>query len=262
MPNANSADQLKVFWQPGCSSCLRVKEYLDAHRVPYVSRNVLADPEAFAELRQFGLRQVPIVMRGGKFVDGQMLAEVASLAGLIAERSKMLSPTELADRLFATLATAASALQQFPETRLGENFLDRPRTVADLIFHIFNVADAFIELTEGKPLTFESYNRTPAPDPVLLKLRAGLVAYADSVRARALVCFSDQADMFDWQQQANVYYGAQSLHQFLERTTWHCLQHTRQLMALLTDSRVSPDMPLDSALLDSLPLPLNVWDPA
>ena len=261
MPNANSTDQLKVFWQPGCSSCLRVREYLQAHRIPYVSLNVLADPEAFAELRQSGIRQVPVVMRGDKFVDGQMLAEVASLVGLIAERNKMLSPTDLADRLFATLATAASALQQFPETGLAENFLDRPRTVADLIFHIFNVADAFVELSEGKPLTFESYNRKPAPDPDLRKLRAGLIDYAASVRARTLA-FWAQADLVDWQQQANVYYGTQNWHQFLERTTWHCLQHTRQFMALLVDSCGSAHMPLDTTLFDGLPLPLNVWDPA
>jgi hypothetical protein len=39
------ADPLKVYWQPGCSSCLRAKAFLAEHGIPFVSMNVLADPQ-------------------------------------------------------------------------------------------------------------------------------------------------------------------------------------------------------------------------
>src|SRR3546814_11843579 len=58
--------EIRVYWQPGCTSCLRTKEFLSSHGIPFVSRNVLADENAFAELSRFGLRQVPIVTLGDK----------------------------------------------------------------------------------------------------------------------------------------------------------------------------------------------------
>lgn len=35
---------IKVFWQPGCSSCLRTKEFLQKNGVVFESVNVAADP--------------------------------------------------------------------------------------------------------------------------------------------------------------------------------------------------------------------------
>ena len=65
----------------------------------------------------------------------------------------------------------------------------------------------------------------------------------------------------DWNAPANVYYGEQTLHQFLERTTWHSGQHTRQLMWLLrTQFGVEPDDPVPAAIFAGLPMPEAVWD--
>ena len=38
---------VKAYWQPGCTSCLRMKEFLAKHGVPFVSVNVLEDPHAY-----------------------------------------------------------------------------------------------------------------------------------------------------------------------------------------------------------------------
>lgn len=43
MSTTAQAAPLKVYWQPGCSSCLRTKEFLTKHGVPFVSVNVMAD---------------------------------------------------------------------------------------------------------------------------------------------------------------------------------------------------------------------------
>ena len=44
MPQASAnSPAIKAYWQPGCTSCLRMKEFLTKHGVPFVSVNVLED---------------------------------------------------------------------------------------------------------------------------------------------------------------------------------------------------------------------------
>src|SRR5437870_13340644 len=76
------ASVIKAYWQPGCTSCLRMKEFLARHGVPFVSVNVLEDQEGFAELAALGLRTVPIVRRGTDWANGQVLRDVARVAGI------------------------------------------------------------------------------------------------------------------------------------------------------------------------------------
>ena len=47
----NLALPLKLYWQPGCSSCLKMKEFVLEHGVPFESVNVLEDDSGFAELQ-------------------------------------------------------------------------------------------------------------------------------------------------------------------------------------------------------------------
>jgi hypothetical protein len=56
-----------------------------------------------------------------------------------------------------------------------------------------------------------------------------------------------------------TFYGPQSAHELLERTTWHALQHLRQIHALLEDAGAPPAERLDPTLLERLPLPQAVW---
>ena len=64
----------------------------------------------------------------------------------------------------------------------------------------------------------------------------------------------------DYAAPADVYYGEQTVHEFLERTAWHCAQHTRQLQLVVERLGFTPDRTLESAELEGLPLPANVWD--
>ena len=60
---------VKVYWQPGCSSCLKTKEFLLEHGIPFVSVNVIEDEEGFKELEALGVRLVPIVAKGDKWAN-------------------------------------------------------------------------------------------------------------------------------------------------------------------------------------------------
>ena len=72
---------LRVYWRPGCSSCVRVKEFLSGLGVEYQSVNVSATPEAMDELRALGVRTVPVVARGKEYVFAQELADVSRFIG-------------------------------------------------------------------------------------------------------------------------------------------------------------------------------------
>jgi hypothetical protein len=58
----------------------------------------------------------------------------------------------------------------------------------------------------------------------------------------------------------DTYYGPQSLHELLERTTWHSGQHARQYMMLLELEGQTHHRPLVEADFARLPMPQNVWD--
>lgn len=253
-------DTIRAYWQPGCTSCLRMKEFLTKRGVMFQSRNVLADAGARDELARFGLRQVPVVTRGNQWVDGQVLRDIARLAGIPFVAADKLTTDELLKRQLAVIDGARRYLGQIPEPALATVLPGRPRSLTQLGYHLFNVADAFIEHEEGVPLTFASYNREPKPGTMS---KAELLAYGDHVRARVTNWWSGPGQTVDWSRKANVYYGQQSLHEFFERTTWHAGQHTRQLMWMMqTHLALEPQQPLGTETFSGLPMPDSIWDPA
>src|SRR5689334_5978381 len=113
-----TAAPIKAYWQPGCTSCLRMKEFLTKHGVPFVSVNVLEDRTAMAELAELGVRSVPIVRRGTDWANGQVLRDVARVAGIRWGGASILPPAELLNRLTAIQSAAQRYLRQIPEERL------------------------------------------------------------------------------------------------------------------------------------------------
>ena len=75
-------NRVRVFWQPGCTSCLRTKEFLTKHGVDYESINVHGNAAGMEELRKLGARSVPIVARGDRFVFAQTLTDVIQFLDL------------------------------------------------------------------------------------------------------------------------------------------------------------------------------------
>src|SRR5262245_50231343 len=138
------ADTVRAYWQPGCTSCLRMKEFLTKHGVPFVSVNVLEDKNAFSELAALGVRTVPIVRRGSEWANGQVLRDVARVAGIPWGGAQILPPAELAARLVIIQQAAQRLFAQIPDAALGRMLPHRPRSYAQLAYHTFNIADAFL----------------------------------------------------------------------------------------------------------------------
>jgi len=259
MPHASvDGPAIKAYWQPGCTSCLRMKEFLTKHGVPFVSVNVLEDKDAFAELATLGIRTVPIIRRGSEWANGQVLRDVARVAGIPWSDAKTLPPAELAARLVAVQEAAQRLFAQIPDEALGRMLPHRPRSYAQLAYHIFNIADAWLEHeVQGLPLKEGAYGRVPAPGA---DGKAAVLGYGRDVLARFEAWWSGPGQTVDFSRKANVYYGDVTLHHFLERTAWHSGQHVRQMLMVLDMLGIAPDRPPGPEVFAGLPMPDKVWD--
>ncbi len=207
-----------------------------------------------AELQRLGVRSVPVLARGDKFVFGQSTKQIVDFLGLNEKSGPQLSTDELAARVDKFMGAALELIPLMPYDRLGTHVPGRPRSYRTLAFHLFRVVDAFLGANEGITLVQAMFREEPAPD-------AGtdaLVAYGEKVRQR----FRDWWAKGDTSptRKLDTYYGPQSLHELMERTTWHCGQHVRQYMMLLEKEGLTHHRPLVEADFARLPMPQNVWD--
>ncbi len=249
-------DPYRVFWQPGCSSCLKAKEFLTQHGVAFESVNVLADHDGFSALQALGAKSVPVVSQGQRFVFAQNLRDVAAFIG-IEGPEKSLTISELFAKVERVLTVAQSHARQLPLEALHTKLPGRDRTYLDLSYHIFVIAQAFLEASDGGTLTYDFFERRP---PASISDGEAVAAFGDSV----------QDSFQSWWQSTNVgtvlpekletYYGTQSVSDVLERTAWHMAQHTRQLASVLESLTIVLEDQLSASDLAGLPLPDHVYD--
>jgi glutaredoxin len=259
LPEARDAEPLRLYWQPGCTSCLRTREFLQSRGVAFESINVLADPRAFEALAELGVRTVPVLARGDRYVLAQDLAEVARFAGQ-PYRQRRLAVPQLLARIAALVEAAAQHAERWPAAALPLQLPERPRSHADLLYHVAMIVQGLLDAAEpgglGR-LDYEYFERRPpaslvAPQALAAELRRVAVALRDN--AAAMAAGAEQRRVV-------TYYGERPLHEVLERTAWHVAQHIRQVNHLLLDVlRVADARSLDPALLSGLPLPERVWD--
>ncbi len=236
---------------------MRTKEFLGKHQVPFLSRNILSDEGALDELLALGTRQLPVVSRGKEWVNGQSLKDVARIAGINLGTVKHLPQPELVRRIDLILEGAERFFKQFPEEHLGDQLPGRPRSLAQLTWHLFNVVDAFLEHEQGIRLMEDAFRRLPKDGST----RQDILDYGADVRRRFAAWWDSAKNRTDWNDKADVYYGDVSRHEFLERTTWHSGQHSRQLMWALSDKyHIAPDRPLGPEMWQGLPMPEQIWD--
>jgi glutaredoxin/uncharacterized damage-inducible protein DinB len=248
---------LKVYWRPGCSSCVRVKEFLTKLGVDYESVNVSARPEAMNELLELGVRTVPVVSRGREYVFAQELADVSKFLGKSVSFERLPAPV-LVERWLKILGAAQRHARQIPADKLERRATEgRDRSIRDLACHVYQVAEAFLKLVE------EGYEHLPtiynAPPPASVRTPADIAEFGAGVTARVQRWWSNVADK-SCGGTVKTYYGVQPLHHVLERSTWHSAQHARQIQVVLEELGVRPDGPLTEKDYAGLPLPAGLWE--
>jgi glutaredoxin len=271
-----AATDIHLYWATGCTSCLRVKEFLERNDVAFNSHNVIAegadessaldesrigvrgvDAELLDEMEALGLPQhVPVVRYGEEWADGKDLRDVAQLLG-IEYAAEPLPVEELYRRLDLVLDATHDFLRDLPEDELGTHIPNRPRSYADLVQHIFSLPDVFLMHEAG--VAMDSVPRMEHEWDHHSTI--ALSTYGLSVQGRLSDWFAGPARSCNWSETADVFWGQPTKHEFFERTTWHTSQHVRQLEWILTEELdIEVDTSLDPVLWEGLPMPEKIWN--
>ncbi len=250
-------DPLRVYWRQGCSSCVKVKEYLASLGVQFESIDVGVRPQAMDELREMGVRTVPVVARGRDYVFAQALEDVSRFIGR-EFRVDRLPPEVLMQKWLKVLAAAQRHVLQIPRERLPERATPgRDRSIRDLAYHIYQVPEVFLEAVEnGNEDLAAGYNALPPAD---VKSVEQIRAYGEKVSTRLQAWWASLPDK-SGRQTVKTYYGARPLHELLERCTWHSAQHARQIIAVLEGFGFAADGALTGEDYAGLPMPVGLWE--
>ena len=250
-------NDLRVYWRPGCSSCVKVKEFLTGLGVEFESIDVGARPQAMDELRELGVRSVPVVVRGREYVFAQALEDVSRFVGrdFVPQR---LAPEALVKKWLKVLAAAQRHALQLPRERLGSRATPgRDRSIRDLAYHVYQVPEAFLEAVEhGVEDLTAVYNALP---PVDVKTGEQISSYGLEISKRLQRWWEKLPDK-SCRQAVKTYYGLRPLHELLERCTWHSAQHARQIVAVLEGFGIAPGAPLTAEDCAGLPMPVGLWE--
>ena len=114
-----------------------------------------------------------------------------------------------------------------------------------------------------KSVIFTSGERDPrqpvSRPPDDMRRTADIVGYGSDVRQRLVAWWAAKPDK-SGRETVQTYYGPQTLHEYLERSTWHSGQHVRQWVMLLGRAGITADRPPGPADFADLPMPSQVWD--
>ncbi|BCJ90437.1 hypothetical protein IZ6_11720 [Terrihabitans soli] len=244
---------ISVYWKPGCSSCLKTKEYVEELGLEFESVNVLEDEAGFQEVLNSGLRSIPAVRLKDRYVYSQNLNDVANLLG-VARRKAALTPAQLLERWDTILEKVPQLLEKFSEEELAKDVIpNRKRSVKDLFVHIGQIAHAFVEQLENGLIEIK---------PVHAFVDPSIVTKAD-IQAHLA---ARNAEWKAWRRRGEnkipaeleTYYGKQPSIQVIERGTWHCTQHARQL-DIISVGRFGSEFTIAPELYEGLPLPKRIW---
>jgi hypothetical protein len=217
--------------------------------------NVEGNPAGLEELRGLGVPGVPAVLLDGRTVHGWNPPGYAALVGVDYRPPVKLSPAELAARLDRILAATGRLIVALPPQALAHKPAKRDRDLLNLGFHVFRLALAFADgMDMGEFPETWLQERAPAD----LTDGAAVARYGALVRGRLGGWFEGAGDG-EYARVIRVYYGPQTGHDLLERTTWHAAQHLRQLHVVATELGVPLPDSMPVADFEGLPMPASLW---
>ena len=200
-----------------------------------------------------------MVARGGQFVFGQNLEDVAEFVGLHGTGHTPLPPEELTGKWRTVLRAAQRLMRQMPDARINELVIEnRPRSIRLMGHHVFRIGEAYLE-TAVDGVEYATQLANVPPKDGTFTTGGEIALYGDTVIARIDKWWNELADK-SCQQKVKTFFGMQPLHMLYERSTWHSAQHTRQLAAVLERFGIEPNGRLTSAELAGLPLPERLWE--
>ncbi|MBI1988323.1 MAG: DinB family protein [Betaproteobacteria bacterium] len=220
---------------------------------------MLNDAGGRDRLLALGVRNVPVVAKGGAFVFGQNLEDVAEFVGLHGTGHTPLPPEQLIMKWVNVLRAVQRYVRQIPDDRINERVIpNRDRSLRLMGHHVFRIGEAYLEtVVDGAEYAVQLANIPPADGTFMTGEE--IARYGDTVIARLQQWWDGLADK-SCRQKVKTFFGMQPIHMLYERSTWHSAQHARQLAAVLERFGIEPDGRLTAEDLAGLPLPERLWE--
>jgi hypothetical protein len=245
---------VQAYWMPGCSSCLRMKEFISKSGREWVAINADEDLEARAELEANG-HVLPVARLGDRWVNGVDLAAVADLLEVPYEAPVIMPAQELVDRYNLNLDVARSIIGQMTEEMLAHTMPNRKRPMFDVANQVASVMRAFLGAYYDDKHASSFYSK---PDEV--RTKDDVLSRLDETRQLFNTWWAEDGIDDPLDRVTPTYWGYPTLLEVLEREVWHTTQHIRQLEYTLKEFGVTPELPLTNAHLAGLPLPEGIHD--
>jgi glutaredoxin len=252
MMRSLSREAIRVYWIPGCSSCLRAKEFLEKTGFPFESINVLESHEAEVTLKELNLT-VPSVVVGAEGVPGLDLVGIAQLIGYDYQPPAILAPEVMKDKYIAIIDALARLVNQLPPGGLDEaQSSERNRDLRTLAGHATSIMRTFLYAYDNDVFD-KSLNSAPpletiqTTDQLISRARETKVLFETWWK---MLGFDDDLDHV-----IDTYFGSRTLLEILERQTWHTGHHVRQIAHRVELFGITPDWATMDDDLNGLPLP-------
>lgn len=227
--------------------------------MPFVAVDVLSDADAFRRVRAWGVRKVPVVAKGDRFVVARDLHALADFVGVARSEYAVLPVDTLFAKWIVVLRAVTRYVRQIPPGRLQDRpVADRDRSTRVLTLHVFRIAEAFLECASSGADYVAGFDEV-SPAPGTFATPDAIARFGETVVERVIGWHTRMTPDVP-SRTVQTFYGTQSIHQLLERVTWHSAHHARQLMRLVERYGLEPDGPLTADDLAGLPLPAGVLE--
>ena len=204
------------------------------------------------------MRVVNIVFNEDKqYVVGKNMNAVADFVGVPRLGHTPLPPEQLFEKWIKILRAHQRNVRQIPDERMNMDATNlRKRPTGKLSRHVLGIGEQFIECAVNGCNDLDVPNTPPKAD---VPVGEEIVSYGDQVITR-LEQWWKSLEENPWQQKFDIiHYENISLHQLLDRCTWHSAHHARQIVDVLEHLGIEPDGRLPKELLAGLPLPKQIW---
>lgn len=246
---------IEAFWMPGCSSCLRMKEFLEKSGKPFVAINVDEHPEVRPRLNAHHML-LPATAIGDRMVTGVDLGAVAELIGVPYEPPVILPAEQLVARYLKNLGVARGYIESMTPEMLDYQVPNRKRPMLHVANQVGSVMRAFLTAYEDD---HHDKNYYSMPDDV--HTREDVLARLDTTRQMFVTWWEEDGQDDPLDRVTPTYWGYPTLLEVLEREVWHTTQHTRQLEYAITLHGGTATPPLSrEEHLAGLPLPERIND--
>jgi hypothetical protein len=133
---------IEAYWMLGCSSCLRMKEFIGKSGREFIAINTDQNDEARARLTEHGM-VLPTIHVGDRWASGVDLAVVAELIGVDWNPPLIMPREELVERYRTNLEVGRGLIVQLTDEMLVHELPGRNRQMLDVADQVAVVIRAF-----------------------------------------------------------------------------------------------------------------------